>query len=250
VFHLCAYTASIGPTADLDVAALTDDILSIQNSHFVLTQDMWLYAALAGSATLSRAKIASPTMRQIASPFIRPISVATLPGNNPNVALYYDNPWRIPWGEEIQMQVTSGVAMTERFTGLVWLGSSIDPVPRGNTIPLRWTSTTAAVANAWTSLTITFADTLPSGVYTIIGSECQSAAAIAHRWIISNQLFRPGMMSLSALSQRQPYAFGPGVLGAWGAFRSNDLPRVQVLCNGTDNAHEGYLHVIRTGNLS
>lgn len=250
MFHLSAYTESIGNVADTDVDALTDDILTIQNTHFVLSQPMQLLGAAAMSATLSRAKLASPSMRQVASPFIRPIIAAVQPPANPNLWLLDYNPFVIPPFEEIQMQVTSGVAMTERFTGLIWLANQIDSLPIGNVIPLRFTSTTAAVANAWTTATITFTDTIPSGVYAAVLSECQSTNGIAHRWIFSNQLWRPGFPSYAALGSRHPYAISKGQFGSMGRFRSNDLPRLQVLANGADAAHEGYLHVVRVGNLA
>lgn len=249
MYHLAAYTASIGNTADTDVTALADDILTIQNSHFVLTQPMGLIAAMAMSATLSRAKLASPTMRQVASPFIRPITVAAIPAANPNMWLVDDNPFRLVPYEEIQCQATSGVAMTERFTALIWLQDVMTPIPSGNMIPLRLTSTTAAVANTWTTVTATFADTIPTGRYAMIESECQSTNAQAHRWIISNQYWRPGMPSMAALGSRLPYSITKGQWGVMGYFNSNDLPRLQVLCNGADAAHEAYLHVVRVGDI-
>lgn len=250
MFHLAGYTLLIGNTADTDVPAVADDILTVQNNHFVLSQPMLLLGAAAMSATISRAKLASPSMRQIASPFIRPIIAAATPGTNPNIWILDWNPFQVRPFEEIQMQGTSGVAMTERFTGLIWLADAITPLPFGNVIPLRVTSTTAAVANAWTSVTLTFNDTIPSGVYTAVFSEMQSANGIAHRWIFSNQTWRPGYLSFSALSQRAPYALSKGQFGVMGRFRSNDLPRCQVLANAADAAHEGYLHVVRTGDLS
>jgi hypothetical protein len=84
----------------------------------------------------------------------------------------------------------------------------------------------------------------------MVMSECQSTNAIAHRWIIPNQIPRPGFPSFAALGSRLPYAMSSGQLGLMGSFRSNDLPRPQLLVNGTDNAHEGYLYVIRVGNLN
>lgn len=250
MYHLCAYTETIDNTTDNDINAVVDDILTIQNNHYVLSQPMNLLAAAVMSATLSRAKIASPSMRQIASPFVRPINVAATPGNNPNVWLLDRNPFLIQAFEEIQVQATSAVAMTESFAAFLWLGDQVTPSPAGNVIPLRWTSSTAAVIGSWTTLTITFADTLPSGVYTMVGSECQSTTGRAHRWIVPNQLWRPGMLSYTALSQRTPYAMSLGQFGQMGRFRSNDLPRPQVLCTAADAAHEGYLSVIRTGNLA
>jgi hypothetical protein len=250
MFHLAAYTGSIGTTVDTDIAALTDDILVIQNNHFVLGQPMRLLAAAAMSATILRAKLVSATLRQIASPWIRPIIGAAIPGNNPNVMLLDDNPPTIKPFEELQILGTSGVAMTEQFTALLWLADSILPKPQSNIYPLRFTSTTAAVANKWTTAALTFADTIPSGVYAAVYSECQSTNAQAHRWIFSNQVYRPGFLSHSALTNRTPYSQQRGTFGTLGVFRSNDLPRLQVLVNGTDASHEGYLWVERVGDLA
>lgn len=250
MFHLAAWAASLGTTADTDITAATDDILTIQNSHFVLAQEMKLIAALAMSATLSRAKIASPTMRQIASPFIRPIRVAATPGDNVNMWLLDHSPFSIKPYEEIQVQATSAIAMgTEPFAAFAWLQDNFVPIPTGNIIPLRFTSSTAAVSNTWTTLSLTFADTIPTGRYAAVLSECQSTNARAHRWIFSNQVWRSGFPSFTALSQRLPYAIEKGQFGVMGYFNSNDLPRFQVFVNGTDNAHEGYLHAVRIGNI-
>lgn len=250
MFHLAAYTEVIGNTADTDVDALVDDILTIQNTHFVLQQPMQLLAAAVMSATLSRVKLASPSMRQIAPPFVRPIIGAVKPASNPNFWCLDYQPFTIKPFEEIQMLATSAVATTERFTGLIWLAPFVEAIPAGNIIPLRFTSATAAVANAWTSVAITFTDTLPSGIYAMVLSECQSAQAIAHRWIISNQIPRPGFFSMTSLTDRLPDLILKGQLGRMGVFRSNDLPRLQVLCNAADAAHEGYLHVVRIGDLA
>jgi hypothetical protein len=250
VYHLAAYFVALGTTVDTDVPALTDDILTIQNNHFVLQQQMNLIAAAAMSATLTRAKLASPTMRQIASPYIRPVIGAVQPPNNPNMWLLDSNPFSIPPFEEIQNQATSGIAMgTENYTALIWLTQQMEPIVYGNAIPLRITSTGTAVTNAWTSIPITFQDTLPSGVYAMLFSEHFSTNAIAHRWIFSNQIPRPGQLSLASQSSRLPNAVSKGQFGIMGRFRSNDLPRFQVLCNGADAVHTIFAQVVRVGNL-
>lgn len=251
VFHLACFTAAIDSTADTDVSALTDDILTIQNGHFVLSEPREMRLAYAASTTLARAKIASPSMRQIASPFIRPIGASTLPATDPSVAWMIDQPFQLRPFEEIQCLATSGVAMgTERFYGLIWTGKGFYPWPVGNPIPLRFTSSTACVANTWTTLAVTFADTIPSGLYAMLLSEHFSTNGVAHRWIVSNQLERPGHLSYSANTKRHPVPIYRGGMGAMGQFRSNDLPRLQALANSTDNSHEGYLWVTKVGNLS
>ena len=250
MFHLSAYTMLIGAVADTDVPALSDDILAINNNHFVLSQPRLLLGAAVLSPTIARAKLASPSMRQIAAPFIRPVVAAALPPANPNVMILDWNPFQLKAYEEIQMQGTAAPGTTERFTGLIWLADVITNIPFGSVIPLRFTSTTAAVANVWTSATLTFTDTVPSGVYAAVFSEVVSTNAIAHRFIFSNQSERPGFLSNQALGSRAPYALSKGQFGLMGRFRSNDLPRLQVLCNAADASHEGYLHVVRVGELS
>ena len=251
MFHLGAYFVSVGQTADTDMTAVTDDILTIQNGHFILSRPMGLLAAIAMSATLTRCKLASPSMRQIASPYIRPLNVALLPANNPNMWLLDHNEFMLQPFEEIQAQITSGLAMgNENARVGIWLRWANVPIPQGNIIPLRFTSTTAAVANAWTTLSLTFTDTIPAGVYAAVLSEHFSTTGTFHRWIFSNQEPRPGYVSFAAGSSRLPYAITKGQFGQMGRFRSNDLPRLQVLCNSTDSTHEGYLHVVRVGNLS
>lgn len=246
MFHLAAYrNAALGNVADTDISAVVDDILAIQNNHFVLNQDMDLIAIFAGSATILRTKLASPSARQIAAPFIRPVNGAALPGNNANISLLMDRPYRIRRNEEIQVQATSGVAMTEAFHALLWLARSVDPAPPGNITALRWTSTTAAVAGSWTTITATFTDSIPSGTYVAVGTEHFSTNAIAHRLIFSNQDLRPGMLSTVSATQRLPYAADLRQFGVLGYFKSNDLPRIQVLANAADATHEGYIDCIK-----
>jgi len=249
MYHLIANGMTIATTVDTDVPALNDDIIAIQNSHFVLSQPMQLIGAAAMGILIDRARIASPTMRQIANPYVRSLIAAAVPGSNPNMWLLDHNPFTVPAFEEIQVLGTSTTGTTEKFTAFTWLTPGMEVMPIGNVIPLRFTSTTAAVANAWTTLSITFGDTLPTGLYAMVLSEMFSTNGQAHRWIISNQTWRPGLMSFTLTSQRHPYAIAKGQWGVMGRFRSNDLPRLQVMCNGADATHVGYLHVVRIGNI-
>jgi hypothetical protein len=250
MYHTCAYTLLIGSTADTDVPAVQDDIIQIQNNHFILPQDMRLLAAMAMSPTIARARLVSPTLRQIANPYIRPVQSSAVPGNNPDFYPIAPNPTLLRAFEETQILGTAAPATTERFTTLLWIGDGPTMWPVGNLYPLRWTSSSAAVANAWTTIQIVFQDVIPSGVYTAVMSEHFSANAQAHRWIFSNQVWRPGQISSPSNQNRLPYEMYEGFLGQLGVFRSNDLPRFQCLCNGADAAHEGYMWVMRTGNLA
>lgn len=248
MFHLSAFTALLGTTADTDITALQDDILAIQNNHFLPQVDLSVVKLWVASATLSRVKLNSPKIRQINPTFIRPINVGTLPANNPNYSHFDGSQLVVKAQEELQMLATSGIAMgTERFTGLVWLSTGINPIPTGDIYTCRFTSTGTAGANAWTTISYTMDTILPQGLYSMVSSELQSTNALAHRWIFSNQYWRPGGLSLTSLGNRSDFDLYDFEQGEYGRFATFDLPRLQVLCNGADAAHEGYFTVVRVG---
>lgn len=246
MFHLCAYSLALGTVANTDVPAVSDDILAISNSHFLPQRDYDLTFAAAMAATLNRARIVSPTNRQITLPFIRPIIAAALPPAVPNVADYTRNPFRIRGLEELAIEATSDIAMgTERCNVLVGLSSGFEPPPRGDVFTLRGTSTTAAVANAWTTLVTTWADILPAGTYACLGLEAIATNQVAARVIFENQVERPGCLGHATVGLKPWLKFQKGELGVWGRFKSTRMPIVQVLNNSTDAVHTVYMDLVR-----
>jgi len=251
MFHLAAfYKSDLGNTADTDINAVTDDLLNINNNHIVIPESMKLIGAYAGSATLNRAKFETPSMRQIAGPYIRPVNVNTLPPTNANMWIMDYSPYQLMAGEELQVKATSAVAMTEAFYALAWLQQRYVNPPVGPITPLRATSTMAAVTGAWTSVSLTWGDTIPAGTYALVLSECFSTNAIAHRWVLDGYFYRPGFLSGASNAIRLPDGINKGQFGQLGTFRSNNLPRLQVLCNGADNAHTAFAYAIKVGGLA
>lgn len=246
MFHVAAFTGLIDNTANSDVPALTDDIMYIQNGHFLPQQDMYLLGAFAASATLSRSRIKTPKLLQISPEYIRPINVGVLPANNSNMPMWYVDPPKLSGIEEIVNEATSGVAMgTERYTSLLWMSDkpNPDPVPAGDQYTVRFTSTSTAVVNTWTSIAVTFEQQVISGRYAVALCELQATNIIAFRMIFDQQYWRPGMIGINALGNRLPYDWYKFNLGVWGFFKTISLPRFQVLCNAANTAFEGYLTI-------
>lgn len=246
MFHTLAWFISIGQTADTDVTPVSDSVMLVQNSHFVPQQDVKLLWAAAMSATLNRARFATPKTRTLTNPWIRPIIEAAVPPSNPAVQFRGDNPFVFRGLEEIQLLATSGLAMgNENFTAVASLAVGMQPIPQGDIYPLRFTSTTPAVANKWSQLTVTFQDTLPTGTYAVVGLEHESANGQAARLIFQGQQFRPGALSVTALANRQNSVFYDRKFGVFGTFPQTAMPLIEVLCNGADASHEGYMDIIR-----
>jgi hypothetical protein len=248
MFHLAGFFVSIGQTALTNVPPIQDDILSIQNSHYLLPQNMSVAAAYASSVTLSRARINSPTVRQINPSYIHPINVALLPANDPNVQIFPPGFLSLLGQEEVQIEATSGLAMgNENCYALLWLYTQMTPVIPNDIHWCRFTSTATATASAWTTISYSLETGLPPGEYAMVGSFVQGTTQIAHRWIFDNQYYRPGFLSTAALGNRgffEQYRFS---FGEMGRFRTFSLPRLQTLCNAADTACEGYAALMRVG---
>lgn len=245
--HTCAFSASIAQAADLQVAAVNDSVLSLQNNSFLPPQDLRLWFIAAMSVNLSRARIVTPSLRIPSTPYVRPIIRAVVPNDPVRVADYRQTPLLLRQMEEFQLFALQGGAGAERVTGVAGLGVDFRPAPAGDVISMRGTSTNAAVANAWTPVAVTWQDSLPVGSYAVVGLEHQSATAQAARLIVLNQYWRPGCVSTPGIGDLGQEMFRRGNLGEWGRFNSNYLPTPEVLCNAADAAHEFYLYFVRIG---
>lgn len=243
--HTLAFNGSLADVTLAQVPAVTDDIVAIQNSNFIFQEDHDLLFATAFSAGLLRARIVTPKTRQISTPWIRPIRLAAVPAAEPRVADYRAYPFRLRGREETSIEAFQSSGGAQEVTALAGVLYQQIPVMAAEIWTMRGTATTAAVADAWTTLATTWQDQLPEGDYAVVGLEVQSTNARAARLILENTYPRPGSISVSGIGDRQHEMFRNGGLGTWGYFTSVRMPIVQVLCNGADAAHEIYLQFQR-----
>lgn len=243
--HLAAYRASIAQNSDLQVSALTDQILTIQNNNFLPQTDMPILFAAGCSANLNRARIITPSFRGITTPYLRPISQAANFGYPQRVVDYSEENLVARRLEELQVNAVQTGAGAETVTVLVGLLTQREATPLGSCYTIRGTSTTAATSGAWSDITVTWQDILPQGTYAVIGGEVQSTNGLAFRVIFENQFFRPGGLSVTSLGNGADKLFRYGGLGTWGRFSSNAFPNIQVLAGGADAAHEVFLDLVK-----
>ena len=250
MIHMCAYVSTtLSTTANTDIPALQDDILQIQNNHFIPYADLDVVAAYASSPTLSRTRLNSPRIRQFAPNYIRPLQRQTVPANNSPIDVRFDMPLRVARQEELQMEATSAIAMgNETFIGFVWLSDGIVPAPVQDLYRIRITSTTAGGTNVWTTVQSVYETLLPTGRYAVTDLEYQEANGVAARMIFDNQYFRPGQLAIGAsIGNRESDLWKSYPKFVWGYFNTVTLPRIQVMNAANGNAHEFYLTCARIG---
>jgi len=233
-------------------AATLDAMTAVADPHVrVAGDDIWipdplpyLGGYIAIGATLTAARIESPTLRTLTPIDVAPLDLAAEPSTP---AAYVDlkgNPKLIGAGEALNFKAT--VSAAARCLGLAVLcDGPIAPVA-GEIFTIKATAAATLVANAWTNAAITFAQSLPKGTYQVVGMRAQSAGLIAARLVFPGYAWRPGCIGSDAYSDLVHEAFRGGRLGAWGSFEHDIPPTVDFLSISADTSQEVWLDLIKT----
>lgn len=242
--HLAAYSGATVANAMTNLPGLVDQVLTRSQSSgvYILQNPMRLLAALGLGATIERAQVVSPTLRQVNTMNFMPLNAGVSPLDQVELSWWGDQPPMLPALEEIQPAVLDSAV--ENATFLAWLADMVLPIPAGPILEIHATSTTAAAAGAWTILTYLLDQALPAGMYALVGSKHISATAIAHRWQIPGQVYRPGALSQTAVTDRTDWRLATRRLGAFGQFVQTALPQPEVLCVAADAVHELFMQIV------
>jgi hypothetical protein len=246
MYHVVAYKSTGNTGVDVDAIPVPDNLMLIQNGHFLPQSDARLLFAYSGGLTQNYARIVTPTFRQITSPHIRPLDNAATPGNLPGYARYDRNPLVLKGLEEISV-VTNNAGVVVGFQVLGLSLTPIMPAPQGNTFTLRGTGTTAQGVGAWSTIAVTWSDFLPSGTYVCIGLTAIAATCIAARLTFEGQWERPGCLGSGAVTNQEWPFFLKGNLGVLGNFHSYRMPSVEMLSVAADAAQTVFLELIKVG---
>jgi hypothetical protein len=245
-FHTVAYAESQTNGTTIDVEPVPDDVILIQNGHFVFQESRQLLIAKTNIEDLTFCELVCPTFRQF-SPIVPPV-------NDPNeesvirAALvdYRQYPPTLPRLEEIQFNSTrAGAAALNSFAILACQLGGMERVPAGQVYTMRGTGTGTAVALRWTTIVTAWANTLPTGRYAVCALQVQSTTSVAARLIFENQQDRPGVPSTTSFNTISHPALEVGGMGVFGRFDSWAMPQIQVLCEAADTAYDVRMSFVR-----
>ncbi len=220
-----------------------DGVYTKNENGFLPQDDRDIIMAAAMEADLTNARIVSPSYRQVTIPYIRPTIQSATPATNNRVASYLRNPLRARGLETLSVDVTSGTG-GQALAGL-WLRKQFAPAPQGMEYTLRGVSTTSSVALTWTSISVTWDDTLPSGSYAVTGLEIIGATTCFGRLNFNNSLDRPGCSGMPNVAANAPSVFRHGELGQWGIFRSTAMPTVEILNTSAVSSYTVFMDIVR-----
>ncbi|KKN24597.1 hypothetical protein LCGC14_0893200 [marine sediment metagenome] len=161
--HTIAWFENVAQDAEADIAPVTDGQWAISNGHFFPSINYLMLCAAFISEDSVRARIRTPSFRQITTPWLRPITGTLAPGSRPGIADYRRNPLVLRALEEIEFLAEQTAIGAADIYGVACVAKT-PPIemPSGDIFTLRGTSVGVAVADTWTEIPVTWQDTLPN----------------------------------------------------------------------------------------
>lgn len=249
-----------GFAEDIDPADAEVNITALQDAHLFTTGDdlripslnqlMGVFAGIAsGGTTLCR--LESPSLRDINRLVINPLNglgdADVEPSDPPAVYDLSRNPRQLDFDEILQCIIRSNPSAAAFQWALCLLGDGQQQVPSGEIVTVRATGATTVTRRVWSTVTITFADTLPTGRYQVVGLRAIGASMIAARFVFKPGTWRPGCIAADSQATQDVPLFRMGKLGIWGEFQQTQPPDLEVLCDVADTAQTFDLDLIKVG---
>lgn len=236
MMHMVAYQKSIDEGGVLSyITPVPDPSVRVNNNDIVVPQDVnQLIGAVACVGTTgSQAQLISPSLRRTNPYNIQPVLSALVSGNRVNYGIHEGSPIQLDYNEALNGLINADPAAAEVHSIVAFLADGpIAPVT-GKIKKVRFSVTGALTAGVWSNLTIDFPDLLPTGVYTVVGSELVIANAVAARWYPVGGKWRPGFLPSAAYGQSTDPKFRNGMLGKWFDFDETQPPTIDILVNTT-----------------
>ncbi len=256
-FHLAAYKESVDNTANTDLNAVADEILTRRNSHFIFTEPVNLLAVYGFGGVISRLRFGNAALTQKGSNHIWPLEVSATIPDLPQLMDMRDAPMMLPRNEELTLEATNTAAGPTETGAVLLLGKpgwSMAWPAHSDRLVARATCVIAAgTETTWTALSeIVMERDLLNGVYAVVGASVVAADAIAARFrfpdqpSIGGKQFRPGCLVQNA-ANLAPHPMFFGGLGEWGRFHTFSLPEMQVLGDAAGGTYEVRLQLLYLG---
>ena len=234
-----AVLTAITPIPDGTVAVISNDIRVPAALPNIINVAAMINSAV---ATL-RVQIVTPSLRAIVPFDVSPIANGLVFGSLPRVDHLWFTPIQLIGLEPMDAFVQNGAAVMNRV--FVWLGDGPVKPTTGKIYTLRATATATLATATWVnSGALTFASTLPTGHYQIVGGRSWSANQCAWRFFVPGYSWRPGMPALNAEDNNEWFYARYGQIGVWAEF-DNTVPPTVDFMGITDTAETVYLDLIK-----
>lgn len=250
MFHIVAFQKSHDPGgayANLD--AVVDSQIKTSGVFAAVPNKLPLLigaAALVGTAG-SRARVISPSIKQVNPQMIAPVTKLLVPPAVVGEWMRPANAFQLDGNENLSVEENSNPAAAEVHTAILALADSIPQPVAGQITTVRATITLAQVVGQWSLSEITLIDDLKTGTYALVGARANIAGGTAFRFAPVGEVHRPGGLCAQDEDDLDVWYQRNGALGVWFEFETTQLPAVEVLGSAAAGSatYDIFLDVIR-----
>jgi len=237
-FTTVAYSMQrVGATAALTVITpVNDGHVTINGNNIVIPPKLnKLMGAISAYGTGLAA--GAPTLAQLVSPALRRVfnqdisrmcdTLADIEDEHVNMFPY--DPLPLDEGEGLQAFSAHGALALGETAMYVFLCDKPAAPVSGEIRTMRFTSVCAPVTRIWTLGVLAAVQQLPMGRYAVVGARVMNATEFGIcRFIFTDSPQRPGVPITHTPFAHDVHMFRDGMLGEWGQFNWQDLPRIEV----------------------
>lgn len=248
-FHLLAYYTNdlASGASNVALGTVTDQAFTRDTTGYFFPENMKLWAAYAGNDAFTSVRLNSPSLRDPFLPYVEPFSLTTLPANTPPIAKFWEMGTDLYKNEYLQVQGSRGVVVASDAYALLWVGKGRQAIPPGPRRTIQITTAITIAEGTWSLGTITFAETLPSGKYCIVGMNVFGTNLLAARLAFTGGGYRPGVICQGAQGEWLEPSFDRDELGKFGEFLNTVPPQLECFGVGAGTSQIGYLDLVKVG---
>jgi len=251
-FHLALYSASISSAAaNQQVAQLGDAVIATSvNGYLVNAACPFLMRVAGVGNVMSRFQLSSPSIRRFVPWDMNPPNTGTVIESPARCIHLETSPFALSVNEELDAYTTNSSASATQTTVAAWFcDGPIRPVNNAGMFTVHWTASTTLTANAWTAVSMSLDNGIPSGTYAIVGSRCKSAGGLFHRFVPrgGSSALRPGTFMIQAFDNYSLDMDRFGNLGEFMRFTNTTPPQVEIFSGSADTSEEGFLDLLQVG---
>lgn len=233
--HLALLTGTVG-TTDAALTPVPDAVVPRASEFFQLSRPWRLIGAGAIYSAIaldSAALLDIPSYAELGMPAIAPL----LDLNGARYMLDLSlTPIALQVGDPIGARVAGQTAGTPTVTVALMLADRLVVPGSSPMFWVRYTTTFAATAGAWTPAELTLATRLPAGRYNILAHRHKQTNALAARLVLADSPMRPGALAIADTSAAQGEGQtmpSPQVTGVIGDFDAVAPPSIEAFGTST-----------------
>lgn len=246
--HCAAFNANmLTAITNGDLSLVSDGYLSTDPSgKALLPVGAKLQQVLAFGTGMDLVRAIAPSLKQVGYPRIPRFDQTVVPADLPPFVNFGPYPPFIRANESFNFQANNTDAATQRQNVLAFLVDKEDPIPAGQSFVLYGTSLITTVAYGWVAGVVTWEDTYPTDLYSIVGIRIVGTNAMAGRLVMPYGGMRPGTIGTATERTDDFLTVWNGRFGSLGDFRPPTFPQVEIYASAAAaTTYRVYLQVVR-----